>query len=83
MPTPATATALTASICGRVLNAVTCRFCMFLKALVGAGEMERLMNDAIAVAKQEEWRMAEKNLQIAKRSPHAKLGYLLSLRLLC
>jgi len=56
---------------------------MFLKALVGAGEMERLMNDAIAVAKQEEWRMAEKNLQIAKRSPHAKLGYLLSLRLLC
>ena len=29
------------------------QFCMFLKALVGAGEMERLMNRAIAVAKKE------------------------------
>jgi len=27
------------------------QFCMFLKALVGAGEMERLMNYAIAAAK--------------------------------
>ncbi|HEY3443639.1 MAG TPA: hypothetical protein VGK29_22970 [Paludibaculum sp.] len=29
------------------------QFCMFLKALVGAEEMERLMNEGIAVAKQE------------------------------
>jgi hypothetical protein len=29
------------------------QFCMFLKALVGAEEMERLMNQGIAVAKQE------------------------------
>jgi hypothetical protein len=29
------------------------QFCMFLKALVGADEMERLMNRGIAVAKQE------------------------------
>lgn len=29
------------------------QFCMFLKALVGAEEMERLMNHGIAVAKQE------------------------------
>jgi hypothetical protein len=29
------------------------QFCMFLKALVGAAEMERLMNYAIAVAKQQ------------------------------
>lgn len=29
------------------------QFCMFLKALVGAAEMERLMNYAIAVAKQD------------------------------
>jgi hypothetical protein len=28
------------------------QFCMFLKALVGAGEMERLMNYAVAAAKQ-------------------------------
>ena len=29
------------------------QFCMFLKALVGTEEMERLMNQGIAVAKQE------------------------------
>lgn len=29
------------------------QFCLFLKALVGAEEMERLMNHGIAVAKQE------------------------------
>ena len=29
------------------------QFCMFLKALVGTEEMERLMNHAVAVAKQE------------------------------
>jgi len=28
------------------------QFCMFLKALVGVAEMERVMNHAIAVAKQ-------------------------------
>jgi hypothetical protein len=30
------------------------QLCLFLKALVGTGEMERVMNHAISVAKQEE-----------------------------
>lgn len=36
----------------RLLQSRPIQFCMFLRALVGAGEMERLMNHAIAVAKQ-------------------------------
>ena len=37
----------------RLLRFRPIQFCMFLKALVGPDEMERLMNHAIAAAKQE------------------------------
>jgi hypothetical protein len=36
----------------RLLKLRPIQFCMFLKALVGAEEMERLMNQGIAVAKE-------------------------------
>jgi hypothetical protein len=37
----------------QLLRSRPIQFCMFLKALLGAEEMERMMNHAIAVAKQE------------------------------
>jgi hypothetical protein len=38
----------------QLLRSRPIQFCMFLKALVGSEEMERLMNNAIAVAKQDD-----------------------------